>query len=160
MPICRPSRRFATLDAKGWETAPERFLLAKAYREVAEVIGWNRAVDFGMRVWEEKRPPSHAVTDPVHGGGWGIIYIPTALTDSAGRELVRLAGSEDAGRLVKAFPGISLEFPCIVAASIPRRNKAITEQVADGHRVAVVACCFDITERQVRRICAAYREAG
>lgn len=111
-----------------------------------------------MRIWEAKRPPSHASSDPVHGGGRGLIYVATALTDSSGGELVRLAGAGDAARLVRAFPVITLEFPCIVAASIPHRNKAIAQQAANGYRVVAVACCFGITERQVRRICAAYRE--
>lgn len=135
-----------------WATSPERFHLAQAYHQVAEVIGWDRAVDFGMKVWELKRPPSRCKSDPVHGGGYGHIYIPKALTRFAGGELVRLAGRDAAELLVAAFPGLCLEFPCVVSASIARRNRAIAQQVAEGRRAIDVAWSFDLTERQVRRI--------
>jgi hypothetical protein len=131
----------------------EWLALGSAYHEVAAVIGWDRAVQFGFAVWQTKRTPSHAAYDPIHGGGRGDIYIPTALTEQHGQELVRLAGAEDAALLVKAFPGTTLGFQCLVRASIPRRDRAIAEQVKDGWSVAVVAVLFDLGEKQVRRIC-------
>lgn len=139
-------------DSCLWADAPERFHLAQAYHQAAEVIGWDRAIEFGMKVWEAKRPPSRSKSDPIHGGGYGCIYIPRALTRFSGGELIRLAGREAAERLVKAFSGMYLEFPCIVSASIARRNKAISQQVAEGRRIADVAWAFDLTDRQIRRI--------
>lgn len=139
-------------DESVWARAPERLALAAVYHEVAEIIGWDAAVDFGMKVWETKRPPSRAKYHPVHGGGYGVIYIPHALTAIAGGELIRLAGRQNAKRLVHQFPGLNLSFPCIVAASMARRNKAISQQIADGCSMASVAFGFDLTERQVRRI--------
>jgi len=147
------SRRFETLSDKGlWDTTPERFALAKAYHEVAAVIGWDRAIEFGMKVWERKRPPSQRKSNPVHGGGRGTIYVPRAIGGRVGSELVAMAGEDVAPLLAAAFGGESLQFPCIVSASIARRNKVIAQQVADGLRVASVAWGFDLTERQVRNI--------
>lgn len=140
------------IDNGVWAHAPERFALPQVYHEVAAVIGWDAAVDFGMSVWQTKRPPSQQKTDQVHGGGRGTIYIPNAINDHAGRELIALAGIKTALRLVDGFGGESLQFPCIVTASLGRRNRAISKQVADGHSVRSVAWCFDLTDRQVRRI--------
>lgn len=133
----------------------EWLALGSAYHEVAAVIGWERAVAFGFAVWQEKRTPSHAAYDPVHGGGRGDVYIPTALSDRHGQELIRLAGPESAAALIKAFPGATFGFQCLVPASIPRRDRAIAEQVKDGWSVATVAALFDLGERQIRRICQA-----
>ena len=133
-----------------WEDLPERFALPKVYHEVAAVIGWDRAIAFGMSVWTEKRPPSRC-----QDYGRGVIYIPhelRGLVGHYGAELIRLAGERDAALLVGAFCGLFLEFPNIVSASIGRRNRAIAQHMADGLRPAVVACAFGITERQARNI--------
>lgn len=149
-PFCR---RFETLtETDLWAEAPERFTLSSAYHDVARLIGWDRAIEFGMAVWREKRPPSTAPSDPIHGGGRGMIYIPSKLYGTFGRELIRLAGLESAGRISRAFPGCYLVFSSIVCTTTSRRNRIISEQVANGARIAAVACCFDVTERQVRRI--------
>lgn len=140
------------MGGRGWANLPERFALANVYHEVAAVIGWDMAVDLGMYVWQNKRPPSRFYTDAIHGGGVGVMYIPATLTGRNGRELVELLGQESAEKLVAHFAGASLRFPCVVSASIGRRNKAIAACVARGDRIAVVACLFDLTERQVRRI--------
>jgi hypothetical protein len=139
-----------TLAASSWEDLPERFALAQVYHDVARVIGWDRAIAFGMNVWREKRPPSRC-----HINGRGFIYIPSELggrRGGGGSELIRLAGERDAALLVKEFPTHELEFPNIVSASIGRRNRAIVQHLSDGLRTAVVACAFGITERQVRNI--------
>ena len=146
----RLSNRCATLVAGSWEVLPERFALPKVYHEVARVIGWDRAIAFGMNVWREKRPPSRC-----QDHGRGVIYIPHELggrIGNGGAELVRLAGESNAALLVGAFCGLFLEFPNIVSTSIGRRNRAITQYIADGLRPAVVACAFGITERHVRRV--------
>lgn len=142
------------MTAKGWESRPERRLLASPYHLVAEIIGWDRAIAFGMAVWKEKRPPSRGKSDPTHGGGRGVIYVPNSLYDGKGqpREIVRLAGAEVAAKLVRTFAGEFLEFPSIIATSIKHRNKAIAQQCADGISDAAVALLFDLTERQIRRI--------
>lgn len=133
-----------------WENLPERFALPKVYHDVARVIGWDRAIAFGMNVWREKRPPSRR-----EDHGRGVIYIPHELggrIGNGGAELIRLAGESDAALLVSAFCGLFLEFPNIVSTSIGRRNRAIGQHLSDGLRPAVVACAFGITERQVRNI--------
>jgi hypothetical protein len=138
------------LPAGSWAYLSERFALAPVYHDVARVIGWDRAVSFGMAVWHEKRPPSRD-----HANGRGVIYIPHALGAPRrhdGAELIRLAGERDAALLVGAFPGLNLEFPNIVSSSIGRRNRAITQYLTDGLSPAVVACAFGITERHARRI--------
>ena len=144
------------------EIAPpykEWLALADIYHQVAAVIGWRRAVNFGYAVWELKRPPSRAETHPVHGGGAGMIYIPHSISGKSGRDLVTLAGDYDAQKLVRFFSGQTLEFPCLVKASISQRNKAIAEQVAAGSSVGAVAFCFCLTDRQVRRICELARKS-
>lgn len=135
------------MAVSNWEDLPERFALAQVYHDVARVIGWDRAIAFGMSVWTEKRPPSRG-----QDYGRGVIYIPTKLNHWCGLELIRLAGERDAALLVKEFPTHELEFPNIVSASIGRRNRAIVQHLSDGLRTAVVACAFGITERQVRNI--------
>lgn len=131
----------------GWDSAPERFALAPIYHVVAEAIGWDAALDFGLAVWQEKRPPSRASS-----GGRGVIYIPRQLDGRLAKDLVRLAGPENAALLIKRFQGASLEFPNIVPASIGRRNRAIIESLREGQRPTVVACAFGLTDRQIRRI--------
>lgn len=139
------------VDEGVWSRAPERLALANAYHEVAAVIGWDAAIDFGLAVWEMKRPPSRR-----KAGCWdrqGMIYIPATIKKDSGRELVAMVGLQDALLLAEAFGGTQLEFPNITAASIQRRNKAIAEQVADGWFLNHVAATFGLTGRQVRRIC-------
>jgi hypothetical protein len=133
-----------------WAALPERFALAQAYHEVAEVIGWDRTIDFGMTVWETMRPPSRRKKYARDCSG--VIYIPQKISEFSGVELVKLVGREDADRLVARFRGTCLWFPNIEAASISHRNRAIARQVAEGRRAAVVACLFDLNERSVRRI--------
>lgn len=143
------SSRLVTLAGSSWAELPERFALSPAYHEVARVIGWDRAISFGMSVWREKRPPSRK------NNGRGVIYIPRELggnLGSGGAELIRLAGEADAAKLVGAFCGLHLEFNNIVPASIGRRNRAIIQHLRDGMSAVAVACAFGITDRQVRRI--------
>lgn len=135
-----------------WDTSPERFMLAQAYHQVAEVIGWDAAIAFGMKVWETKRPPSSIRPNATAGGGRGVIYIPKTLNVFFGRELVALVGTADALKLATAFGGEHLEFPCIAKASVRRRNSAITAQVASGTPVRTVAAAFGLTEQHIRRI--------
>jgi hypothetical protein len=142
------------LAADHWEKNPARHFLAGSYHMVAEVIGWDRAIEFGMKVWREKRPPSKTKTDPVRGGGRGVIYIPRRMRTKDGKpsEIVSFAGDEIASLLVKTLPGEFLYFPCIIAANKKRRNEAIAEQLSDGFSVHSIAFAFDMTERNVRRI--------
>lgn len=139
-------------DGSAWASSSERFALAQVYHDVAAVIGWDAAIEFGMAVWEQKRPPSRAKTNSVHGGGRGVIYIPRSLAQARSSHLVRLAGKDGAARLSAAFGGLYLEFPCVIAASVRRRNRAITEQIEAGARTQAVAGVFDLTPQHVRRI--------
>ena len=135
------------MPAGSWEERPERFALAPIYHDVAEVIGWDRAIRFGWRVWWEKRPPSG-----IHDRARGLIYIPKKLRKRCGSELIRIAGEHDAALLVNAFGGMPLEFPNILPASISRRNRAIVQQIQEGIRPSFVAASFGLSLRQVRRI--------
>ncbi|CAN7353450.1 hypothetical protein LJR143_001867 [Pseudoxanthomonas sp. LjRoot143] len=139
-------------DESWWATAPERFTLAQAYHLVAEVIGWDAAVNFGMKVWDAKRPPSSTATSSVHGGGRGVIFIPKTINVFFGRNLVDMVGTENALKLAAAFGGERLEFPCIARASIRGRNRAIAQRIAEGARTRTVAVEFDLTEQHIRRI--------
>lgn len=143
-----------------WAKAPERFLLGKAYHDIASVVGWDRAVEIGSRVWELRTPPSRR-QDRGRGlrGGAGRIYIPKNFDPLRDLAIVRIAGIEDAKRLIERFAGDAFEFPCIAVATTARRNRAIVEAVAEGTRKKVVACSFGMTERQVRRICRTERVA-
>lgn len=141
-------RRFAILSAESqWESDPERFALPETYHRVAEVIGWDAAIAFGMGVWEEKRPPSQAQIF-----GRGMIYIPRALDGRCGKDLVRLAGPENAALLVEEFSGMQLAFSNIKSASIRRRNRAVITQFNQGLKDKIVAYSFGLTDRQIRRI--------
>lgn len=139
-------------DKSWWATAPERFMLAQAYHLVADVIGWDAAIAFGMKVWETKRPPSSIRRNATGGGGRGVIYIPKVLNVFFGRELVELVGTEAALKLAASFGGEHLEFPCIAKASIRGRNRAIAEQAANGVRVRTISAQFGLTEQHIRRI--------
>lgn len=131
-----------------WDQLPERFALNSAYHEVAAVIGYDAAVAFGLAVWNEKRAPSRAGKIYERGE----IYIPTRIGGWIGSELVRLAGPENAAKLVEKMGGSALTFTNIVKTSIKRRNLAIARAVSTGDRVAVVAAAFGLSERQIRRI--------
>jgi hypothetical protein len=139
------------LGCSGWEYAPERLALANVYHEVAAVIGWDAAVDFGFEVWRTKRPPSRR--DGKSHDRRGAIYIPRTISEKYGRDLVSIAGANNAARLVEAFAGATLFFPDILSASKQRRNEAIAEQVRSGFRVATVAALFEMDERHIRAIC-------
>lgn len=127
-------------------------MLAQSYHMVADVIGWEAAIEFGMRVWETKRPPSKPSGKAVRGGGRGVIYIPRTINAFFGRDLVDLVGAKDALKLSAAYGGEHLEFPCIAKASIRRRNSAIATQLCSGASAREVATLFDLTEQHVRRI--------
>lgn len=131
-----------------WDQLPERFALTSAYHEVAAVIGYDAAVAFGLAVWNEKRAPSRAGKIYERGE----VYIPTRIGDGIGSELVRLAGPENAAKLVEKMGGSALTFTNIVSTSIKRRNLEITRQVSTGVPVAVVAAAFNLSPRRVRGI--------
>lgn|GEM_PF-6635491 len=142
-------------DNSWWATAPERFKLARSYHEVAEVIGWDKAVKFGLEVWSRKRPPSQRRTCSVSGGaGRGVIYIPQLISGWKGRELAEMLGDEDADRMARAFGGEALEFGCIAPAFRRRRDEAIRTQFRDGKSLKSIARHFDLTDRRVRDIVA------
>jgi hypothetical protein len=130
----------------------EWLVLSQTYHDVAAVIGWEKAVELGMAVWERKKPPGRQRQNRTGRGEGGVIYIPALIAEHSGRQLVELVGIDDALRLITAFGGTYLFFPSIERASRPRRDKAIAEQVRSGSRMAAVACAFGLTERQVRRI--------
>lgn len=144
------SPRCGALTEGGKPPLAEWLALSNAYHEVAAVLGWERAIEFGMRVWETKRPPSHRRTGA--GDRRGAIYIPSSIGDFAGTSLVSIVGHMDAVRLVDRLGGSYLQFSDTVPASIARRNEAVAQQVTGGFSVASVAACFDLSRRQVRRI--------
>ena len=133
-----------------WENAPERWRLPQIYHEVAEILGWDKAVQIGLRVWDNKRPPSSLKT----AGGVGCLYVPKSLEVSGNSSVILdLLEYEDATKLVEEFSGQIIFFGNIESASVPRRNDAIRKEIAEGARAEVVACRFGLTARQVRRIC-------
>lgn len=143
-----------------WDRSPERFSLPSAYHVIAPVVGWDRAVQIGMRVWEVCAPPSRSGGPGRRSRGrMGSLYVPHRINPKTPDRIVEIAGMEDAAKLVAEMPGEQLFFPCIESASITRRNRAIAQQVADGWPTAIVAQGFGITARQVRRICAALTSA-
>jgi DNA-binding CsgD family transcriptional regulator len=143
-----------------WDRSPERFNLPSSYHVIAPFVGWDRAVEIGMRVWEVCAPPSRSGGPGRRSRGrMGSLYVPHRINLEAPNRIVQIAGLKDAAKLVAAMPGEQLFFPCIESASITRRNRAIAEQVADGWPTASVAQGFGITARQVRRICAALARA-
>ncbi|UNK57163.1 hypothetical protein MNQ95_13655 [Pseudoxanthomonas daejeonensis] len=135
-----------------WETAPVRFLLGRAYHDVAEVLGWQKAVDFGMDVWARKRPPSERKAQSVYGGGHGSIYIPEKVNSFFGHELVELLGEDDAKALSARLGGEILEFSAIAPAFKKQRNQAILDRAMEGLSPNVIAFLFELTPRSVRRI--------
>jgi hypothetical protein len=137
-------------DASYWDTAPARFLLSPAYHQVAEILGWDRAVEIGYLVWEKKCAPSRHRKGV---GRVGALYVPGNVEPHSA--IVKLIGLDDARRLSAAFGGEQLCFPSLEAASIPSRNKAIRERATDGFRPEEIGATFDLTARQVRRICRA-----
>lgn len=124
-------------------------LLTGTYRQVADVLGWEKAYEFGRRVWEERRSPSRLASEKGRGG---TIYIPKALNDRVGGALLALLPVEDAKKLVCVFGGSHLEFgkPCQIG---PSRDQAIADSIRDGWSVQHVAVLFDLNEKTVRRIC-------
>lgn len=143
---------------KFWDNTPARFNLPSAYHLIAPVVGWDRAVQIGMRVWEACAPPSRSGGAGRRSRGrTGSIYIPHRINPDVPNRIVEIAGLEDAAKLVAAMPGEQLSFACIESASVAGRNRAIAAQVADGWPVVAVAHGFGITPRQVRRIVAAHR---
>lgn len=130
------------------------YFLAQVYHEVASVIGWEKAISFGMAVWREKRPPSQRRAEFAResGGGRGVIYVPSEIKEGRGTELVRLAGKEDAELLVERFGGMLLFFPSIEQASKKSRNDAILAASKAGTRKDIIAASFGMTVRNVHRI--------
>lgn len=143
-----------------WDRSPERFNLPSAYHIIAPVVGWDRAVQIGMRVWEVCAPPSRS-GGPGHRsrGRMGSLYVPRRINPAVPNRIVEIAGPDDAAKLVAAMPGEQLFFACIESVSTTRRNHAIAEQVASGWPTVAVAQSFGITPRQVRRICAVLASA-
>lgn len=136
--------------ADPWEKAPERFLLAPIYKEVAAAIGWRKAVELGQWVYENKQAPCRKARR--NHDGRGSLYVSRRASTKVAREIAAVIG-EDATRVMQAeFGGEILQFGSIEPASIPRRNRAIVEQLDACGRAALVACAFDLTERVIRRI--------
>lgn len=135
-----------------WATAPQRFYLPPIYHQVAEVIGWDHAVDLGCYVAEFKRPPSRRKKEARHSGS-GTLYVRR---DCGGRVMQAIAsviGWDATASLAQAFGGESLEFCGIERAFLAGRNRAIVERFTYGYSARDVAASFGITDRQVRRIC-------
>lgn len=139
--------------ADPWANAPERWLLSSSYQEIAEVIGWKKAVDLGTWVYETKKRYKPGTSRDERG----TICIPVQRENATARGIAEVIGEDAAALLIRDFPGYRLIFGSIEPASIPRRNRAIVDALNAGVRVRVVACAFDITERQVRNI---YRKEG
>lgn len=142
-------------------TRPERWRLSPTYLRVAEVIGFGRAVDLGMILWDANRFKSRKV--PVGRGRAAVLYVPSrhrgpGVPPAKLPKIYRFASYEDAGRLIQAFRGERLEFVCIEAMSIPARNRSMAEQFAQlGMRDKQLAALYGLTPRQVRRILATQR---
>lgn len=131
-----------------WENLPERHFLATPYHEFAEVIGWDKAVELGFCVWEQRRSPSKMVGEDTRG----VIYVPKRCLGTCFEWIKSIIGNDDAEKIVRSFGGEIFTFPSLVKASIKRRNAAIISQVSEGTRIAVVAALFGLTERRIRNI--------
>lgn len=143
-------------NADPWANKAERWLLPKVYHDVAAVIGWKAAVDLGMWVYETRRPPSRQMRR--NGDRRGCLSVPKGESTSVAREIAVVIGADNARDFQKAFCGETLHFGTIEPASIPRRNRAIVEQVDNGSRIAAVAASHGLSEREIRRIY--YLETG
>ena len=124
-------------------------LLSGSYRDVAYVIGWEKALVLGRAVWQERRSPSRLVSDKGRGG---TIYIPKSVNERVGAALLKYLSVEDAKSLVERFGGEHLEF------GIPWQNRsgrddAIAQNVQDGWPLQHVAWLFDLNVRTVWKIC-------
>lgn len=124
-------------------------LLTGTYRQVADVLGWEKAYEFGRRVWQERRSPSRLASDKGRGG---TIYLPKAISQRTGDALLKLLSAEDAELLVEALGSGQLEFgkPPEIG---PSRDDAIAQNVRDGWPLQYVAVLFELNERTVRKIC-------
>ena len=137
--------------ADPWASARERFLLAPLYHEVAAVIGWQKAVELGQWVYENRNPPCRKAGRRYDRRGF--LTVPRSASTRVAREIAAVIGEDATRALQAAFGGGEvLQFGSIEPASIPRRNRAIVEQLEDCGKIAAVACSFGLTERTVRRI--------
>jgi hypothetical protein len=138
-----------------WDNAPERFLLGRVYHEVAVVIGWAKAVELGYWACQNNCSPSRKKY-----GVAGTIYFPIRTKDSKSiRQISQIIGDDAVQMMIGIYCGDSLQFPSIESASIPRRNRAIVEQLIESNFwTAGVAASFDLTTRAVRIIF--HRETG
>lgn len=109
-------------------------------------------MDLGFLVWRDKRPPHRKRASRSKSGEGGFIYIPLDFENRCGRDLISYVGLADARRLAIAFGGEYFFFPSMERAFKAHRDRAIAAQVRSGVRLALVACGFGISERQVRRI--------
>jgi hypothetical protein len=141
------------LSGSWWDTAPERHLLGDSYKLFASVLGWERAIDIGFRIWQEKRPPSKLGGVSDHGSE-GVIYVPKRISETKPPEIVRFGGEADSHKLSAALGGEVFTFPSLEMVFRGHRNRAIVKQVASGLRMDIVAASFGISERQARRVCA------
>lgn len=151
MPEAASSNRCAGLStADPWDNAPERWLLSQQYQQVANVIGWRNAVELGTWVFENKKPPCRKAGR--NGDRRGHLAIPHSTSSPGARTIAAIIGDDAARALQAMFGGEILCFGSIEPASIPRRNRAIVEQLDDCGRVEIVGACFGLPSRDVRRI--------
>lgn len=134
--------------ADPWSNAPERFLLSSGYCEIAEVIGWKKAVDLGTWVFDTKKKRKPGSRDKR-----GTICIPASFNNATARAIAEVIGEDAATLLMRECHGCRPVFGSIEPASIPRRNRAIVEQLQqhDFH-AELIAASFGLTARQVRNI--------
>ncbi|MGN6329526.1 MAG: hypothetical protein ACTHL5_11355 [Rhodanobacter sp.] len=125
--------------------------MAPIYHEFAAVIGWQKAVELGQWVYENRKPPCReAGRNYDHRG---FLAIPKKASARVAREIAAVIGEDATRALQAAFGGAGVyHFGSIEPASITRRNRAIVERLEAGFKVAAVACAFDLAERVIRRI--------
>ncbi len=130
-------------------------MLGAGYHEMAEVIGWKKAVDLGMWVFENKKRNKTG-----HGDDRGTICIPISLETATARGMADVIGEDATKRLIQECPGCRPIFGSIEPASIPRRNRAICEQLKQHEfHWELIAASFGLTVRHVRNIYRAQPEA-
>lgn len=132
---------------RGDVTGPADFLLPQTVRDVAEVIGRRQAFILAGAVC----PPATAERRSDRGRS-GCIYVPIALTTGRNERLVEILGHDDAKRIVDAFGGMILHFPCCEAFARYYRDRAIQRMAADGWNRKAVAWMFGVSERTVRNV--------
>jgi hypothetical protein len=142
--------------ASFWANATERFLLPPTYHEVAAVIGWDAAIELGTYVAANKRPPSRRQQSGNHNSA-GKLYVSRDQHGAVMRQIAAVIGEELTTKLSDAFGGEYLEFCGVERAFVARRNRAVVQRAKDGWAAHAVAMAFDLSERQVRRIC---KDAG